>query len=490
MTGLAVPNKFPAYTTALRVAIIGDCPTGDDFANNKAFVGKTGGFLGALLSRAGVQKDSCYQGFISNHALPYGIPNWNSEEIQEGLHQLNEDLKIFKPNVVLLFGDIPLKAAKDPLTPLGKSYPFKVAKWRGSFFLGHAAGPFANMKCVSTFEPKFVLYKDYDKVAFLQFDLRRMAQQARSPVLELPQRAIDINLTEAQTITKLREIREKRLRISPDIEGYVDSMSCIGIATSPHYAFVTDVERFTDAIWREMALTLSDPNVPKILMNGFYDSFILSWCYGIEIGGFADDIQMGHWELYSELAKDDKTMSDSESATTNKKTRGKGGMSLAIQASMYTMEPYWKGEGKDKSHDVRLTYCGKDCCVQFECWEVQSANMQGLNSWTEVRTAHELDLIRKHKQFNSDLIPIIRYIIRRGINYDSNNAKLRRVELQQQLYVTQARLNALTGYGFSFNNHKERSRYGYTSRKPGNSIIDGDGTWQQRMEAGFHGTEA
>jgi uracil-DNA glycosylase family 4 len=450
-----VPNLFPTTQSDKRIALIGEAPGADEIAFGKPFMGKSGGFLKALLSRAGVQADACFFGNICQqrpHDNDISKFSWNGDEIQDGLYQLKKDIETFKPNIVVLLGNIPLKAAKDPTTVHNlspKSYQFKNTKWRGSLFLGERNSPFEGLKCISTYHPAYCL-RDYDVTPFLQFDLRKAVKESTSALLSLPQRKIDINLSEAETVLKLREIRQNKTRISPDIEGYVDAMSCIGIATSPSYAFVTPIHKFTPILWYEYALTLSDPLVPKILMNGFYDSFILSFSYGIEIYGFEDDIQMSHWELYSELAKDDKTMSDSESTTHNKKTRGKGGMSLAVQASMYTNEPYWKAERSSDDAQVKLTYCGKDCCVQWECWEYHMNALQGKNGWDKVRTVTELALMREHKQFNGSLIPIIRYMIRRGIRYNVEGASSRRKLLNEKLHSAQAELNALTGYGFSW----------------------------------------
>ena len=50
VTGLCVPNQFPAYQTGYRIAIIGDSPSKDDLTFGKPFLGKSGNFLAALLS--------------------------------------------------------------------------------------------------------------------------------------------------------------------------------------------------------------------------------------------------------------------------------------------------------------------------------------------------------------------------------------------------------------------------------------------------------
>ena len=417
---MIVPNKQPAYQTHYRIALIGDSPSSDDFANNMPFMGKVGSFLVALLSRAGIQKNCCYQGNICQHTLAWGVnPNWNSDEIQEGLYQLSTDLKEFKPNLVVLFGNLALKAAKDPLNPLGKRYDHSVDKWRGSLFLGATGGPFDGFKCLATYDPKHVLYKDYDCLAYLQFDLRKSAREGTSPLLNLPQRNFNVSGTPEQQITWLRDLRTNRRRVAIDIEGGIDSMSCVSFAPTESEAFIVPIYTksgdvlITPEVWRELALTLEDTNVPKILQNSLYDRFVLHYSYGIRVGGVMHDTMLKHWELYSELEK-----------------------SLGVQASIYTDEPYYKGDRKSDDDRTFYEYCCRDSAITLEI----SNKLDNLISGCSL----------EHYRLNMGLLNPILYMELRGIRYDTNGAKDRRKALRDNLHVAQAKLNALTGYGFNF----------------------------------------
>jgi len=68
-----------------------------------------------------------------------------------------------------------------------------------------------------------------------------------------------------------------------------------------------------------LARVLEDPNIPKILQNSLYDTFVLHWSYHIRVRNVVDDTMLKHWSLYAELKK-----------------------SLALQTSIYTREPYYK----------------------------------------------------------------------------------------------------------------------------------------------------
>ena len=416
---LHVPNRFPLYAGAQRIAIIGDSPSKDDLAFGKPFLGKPGNFLAALLSRAGVSMQTCYLGNVSQHALPCGVtPNWQSDEIQTGLDQLAEDMKTFKPNIVVLLGNLALKAAKAPNEPLGKRFPHAVDKWRGSLFMPDT-GPFTNTKCMATYLPSHVLYKDYDCLAYLQFDLRKAVREGTSPLLNLPKRNIQTSLTHEQQINALRSLRVNRNTVAIDIEGGIDSMSCISFASAIDEAFIIPV--FTKAggvlitpeIWRELALTLEDENVPKILQNGLYDRFVLHYSYGIRVRGNLHDTMLKHWQLYSELEK-----------------------SLGVQASIYTDEPYYKGDRKSDDDKTFYEYCCRDSAVTLEISNKLDSMLVGTGL--------------AQYRLNMGMLNPFLYMELRGIRYDKHGAELRRQELRRQLFVVQAKLNGLTGYGFSW----------------------------------------
>lgn len=383
-------------------------------------MGASGRFLAALLSRAGVNKEACYLGNVSQykpvtHDFSF---TWSGDEVQEGLYQLGLDMKEFKPNVVVLLGNIPLKAAKDVHTELAKKAVFSNAKWRGSLFLGMNGSPFAGLKCLSTYHPAYCL-RDYDSVPMLQFDLRKAVREATSPLLTLPIRTFETDLTPQRQCELLRDLRVRKATVAIDIEGGIDTMSCISFADSFNNAFIIPIYNksgevlITPEVWRELALTLEDPYVPKILQNSLYDRFVLHYSYGIRVRGVAHDTMLKHWELYSELEK-----------------------SLGVQASIYTDEPYYKGERKSQDDRTFYEYCCRDSAVTLEI----SNKLEPLVSGVSLA----------HYQLNMALLNPVLYMELRGIRYDVSGAARRRDTLRDRLHATQALLNALTGHGFRF----------------------------------------
>lgn len=413
-----VPNKFPYYTSGLRLAIVGEAPGRDEETLGTPFVGASGRFLAALLSRAGISKESCFLGNVSQYQPPNNDISkfsWSGDEIQTSLYQLKLDIETFKPNVVVLLGNLALKAAKDPTTPhILKNNQFKcrVSQWRGSLFHGTTGSPFEGLKCLATYHPAYAL-RDYETTPLLQFDLRKAVREAATPILTLPQRSLQVTLSEQELVFRLRQIRAERLCIGIDIEGGIDTMSCISFATSSTNAFIVAFNKATPQIWREVALTLEDPNVPKILQNALYDRFVLHYSYGIRVGGIVHDTMLKHWELYSELEKN-----------------------LGVQASIYTDEPYYKFERKADDDDTFYKYCCKDSAVTLEISNKLDAMLSGTSL--------------QHYELNMGLLNPILYMELRGIKYNVSGAALRRQELLTKLFVAQAELNGLTGHGFSW----------------------------------------
>lgn len=416
---MIVPNLFPTAQSDKRIALIGEAPGQDEIALGKPFMGKSGGFLKALLSRAGVQADACFFGNICQqrpHDNDISKFSWNGDEIQESLYQLKKDIETFKPNIVVLLGNIPLKAAKDcdtihALAP--KAFKFKNSNWRGSLFLGEKGSPFEGLKCIATYHPAYCL-RDYESTPMLQFDLRKAVREATSPVLRLPVRKLTTGCSEHELLSLLGTIRRNSCMVAIDIEGGIDTMSCISFATTPEEAFIVPINNDTSVeVWKALALTLEDPQVPKVLQNALYDRFVLHYSYGIRVRGVVHDTMLKHWELYSELEK-----------------------SLGVQASLYTDEPFYKFERKADDWETFYRYCCKDSAVTLEISNKLDSYILGCSL--------------QHYKFNVSLLNPILYMELRGIKYNVNGAATRRATLRDSLHKAQAELNALTGYGFSW----------------------------------------
>lgn len=451
-------NKFPVIPSNKKIAIVGEMPGTDEERTGQPFVGYSGRFLAALLSRAGVSLNSCFLGSVTGHRPPENDISkfaWTGPEIQTGLSTLTTDLEKYQPNIVVLLGTLGLKAAKDfgsphPLVP--KAFKFKTSQWRGSLFIADS-GPFEGRKCIASYNPAYCL-RDYEAAPLLQFDLKKAVREADKPTLQLPQRQIIIPTDVAHMLTLLEDVRKQKLPVAIDIEGYIDDMSCISFAPSASVAFIVPFSRknrtryWSQAdevkIWRALAETLEDPDVPKILQNSLYDRFVLHYSYGIRVRNVVDDTMLRHWELYSELEK-----------------------SLAVQASIYTDEPYYKGTRKSDDDNTFYEYCCRDSAVTYE-----------INAKLE-RTQMNQCAIDQYR-LNVALLHPLMYMEMRGMRYDVSGAKVRRDVLRMKLFEAQAKLNRRVGAGFTFKSFKEiqdTAEASMLTKKRDRPLSDQIGNW-------------
>lgn len=436
---ICVPNKFPAHTSARKLALIGEAPGSDEEKKGEPFVGASGRFLSQLLSQAGLSRESCFLGNISQVRPAnndFTNLSWDGPEVQQGMETLTKDLQRFQPNLVVLLGNVPLKAAKDPSGqgPIRK-FTHSNAKWRGSLFCADGTSPFAGLKCLSTLHPAFVL-RDYGSTPLLMFDLKKAARESLSPDLKTIERLISVPKTVDEALAALSYLNTQRTALGTDIEGYLRRLQCIAFADDPTRAFVLPfLFRSGRAywepadelrIWRALTGLLENPSVPKIWQNGLYDRFVFHYGHGIVVRNNIDDIMLKHWELNSELSKGE-----------NNADKRKAGMNLAIQTSIYTNEPYYKGDYKSEDDHIFWRYNGMDACVTKEISNVLSTFLTA-------------DCSKRHYRMNVKLLNPLLYMELRGMCYNKAAADVRRKLLQRQLYARQAELNQLTGSGFQW----------------------------------------
>lgn len=417
-----VANVQPSKTSEYRLAIIGEAPGAEEDAVGRPFQGQSGRFLDKLLAAHGIDRAACFVGNICNYRPPenqFFKLRWDGPEITESLARLDEDLKIFNPNLCILLGGNPLRAA------CGETR--SIQAWRGSLFRG-VVGPFAGRKCLATYHPAAVL-RMFEWAPHLRFDLTRARHESTSPSLDLPRRTMRTGLSCDEIIREIESLISAAdqavtefldVWVSYDLEGYWNRITRFSIATSPDYGFIVPITRgeYDDhwtldeevRIWVAVARLLTHPRIRKVLQNSLYDRFVLAYVYKIVISNVAYDTMCAHWELYAELPN-----------------------SLAFQASIYTNEPYWKDERENEDLTTKEVYCIKDSCVTEEIRQVQTPLLQAEpHAWN-------------HFRFNMELLNAFLYMELRGLNYDGEAAKDARAKAYMELYTLQHELNVMAG---------------------------------------------
>lgn len=366
-----VQNFWPvSEPTSYRIALIGEAPGEDEENHGMPFVGKSGQLLNATLQSVGIDRNKCFIGNVCQVRPPANrieaFP-WDGEEIQNGLNRLTTELAQFNPNLCVLMGNTPLRAARTGA---------KITTWRGSLFTGSNAGPFDGRKCLPTLHPAYVL-REFSGYPLLRFDLSRALQEGATPQLDLPQREL-ITKLDAATLCYIMDTWPAGQRCALDIEGGLPitlvnekakkkkldgqvryGWPCVSICARPDKSYTIAWGRFSEddhaRVLQSFARLMYRPDVPKVLQNQLYDNFVLSFGYGIPIRNVAEDVMIKGWEIYAELPR-----------------------SLATQASIWTRQPFWKDDSMYSSDGEGLFRgCAMDSAVTLEICSAQDSVLSG-----------------------------------------------------------------------------------------------------------------
>lgn len=429
-----VPNRFPILEPSqARIAIVGEASGRDEEFYGEPFVGPLGKFLTGALETTGLVRGQCFLGNVCQQ-MPFldgrfESFEWSSEPVQNGIKQLCTDLERFKPTIVLCLGNASLHLfrhgnVEPPKRGGSFDWPSKIGNWRGSLFESKLI---PGLKCLATFHPAAVL-REFKLQAYVKFDLERLREQSRFPKLRLPERRLFTpSASDACDLVKgLSNLG--RTPIAVDIEGGPSNITSIAFAVRANWAFNcsfahADGTSFWEEseeirVWEAVKDFLENPGIPKIFQNGLYDCFCLAWGYGIVVRNFAHDTRLAFWELYSELRT-----------------------GLATQASILTLEPYYKPDKEDDNEgnarmifesDERFwQYNCLDAAVTLECWEKEMARMS-------------IDQ-RAHYFFNMSLQPALLYMGLRGLKFDKTKANELRAKAMEKCWELQAEIDKAGG---------------------------------------------
>jgi len=402
-----VPNELPINRADYRIAIIGEAPGEDEENYHRPFVGVSGKFLMVILHNAGIDRHCCLIGNVCQVRPPYNDIDqfaWDSPEIQNGLAKLADDINLFDPNICVLLGNTPLRAA------LGSKR--KISDWRGSLFVAQLPGPFQGRKCIASLHPAYVL-REFSGFPLLRFDLQRAKSEGYNRNLILPHRDLIIDAP-AESLCFLMDYWPPGIRCSIDIEGGLkEGWPCVSIANSPLRSYTIVWNRFSEdehiRVLRSFANLMYRLDVPKVLQNQLYDNFVLSYGYKIPIRNVSEDTLIKSWSIYAELPR-----------------------SLATQASVWTRQPHWKDDSMYHSDgDGLYRGCAMDSAVTLEICNAQDNVLSGkpLNHYRTVLALQNIFL----------------YMELRGIKYDQTNVSSMLEENAAKMLPVRQRLNELAG---------------------------------------------
>lgn len=348
-----------------KLFILGEAPTHYDTDSGMPFSGPAGKELDRLCFDAGISRDNCWLSNVCKYEvssnqpgkkIPFSIRAKNSGiDMEEQLHDLQEEINQLKPNCILALGGTALWALS------GKT---KIGYHRGSIMHGMGS------KFVATYHPAHLLYqlaggefKGYWNRQIMIFDFKRAKYQSGFPEFILPSRTLEICRNSAQ-LAEFRKLYKDKTQMAVDIEANGTCLPvCIGLSLVKYHGMTVPlwncdgISNIPDSDMVQIWLILSEMLYEKDIIgqNFNYDRDKIKRL-GFVIRRLASDTMLKAHAINPELPK-----------------------GLAFNTSLFTEEPFYKDEGMYKgSISDLLTGCARDSCVTIEVNENMDADLDEL----------------------------------------------------------------------------------------------------------------
>lgn len=365
-------NYVPSYGPAnAKLLICGEAPGKHEAAEGIPFVGATGHDLDKMLRASGSCLEECFRtNVVKVHPpnnklfmlpkLGFKLDQWEDELWQE--------IDTVKPNAILALGNLALKALTGETG---------ITNYRGSILQTKGRG----IKVIPTIHPAALYHGEGESVykysarVYIEADIRRAVEESLSPKFELPERLLQIARNSLDAFRFFRQYEGKK-KVAVDIEVANAIPTCVSFAFSPSHAIsipflnlddrleqIPDHELFE--MWDIIDNFLSREDIEVIGQNFKFDEGKLAAPFHIFVKNLYCDTSLLAHTLHPELPK-----------------------SLAFLASVYTKEPYYKGEYKEynpkkDTMDRVYLYNAKDAAVDFEVFEAMDKVLdeEGLRSF-------------------------------------------------------------------------------------------------------------
>jgi len=416
---MKVPNEPPQISLPQRVAFIAHSPTTQDADNKRPLVGSLGDIVFGAARQVGLVRSASFVGFFNN--------NWNETSewsASNSREELKEQLATFSPNICVLLGDKATRAAGF-VVPKKDGDDVGIDRVRGTMFVCDQPGnPLFGYKCIITYDPSDVIVR-YERYPLLRFDLSRAFTQSESPTLSLPARRLLTHLTPTQYIDWLKAIKPGQWT-SIDIEGWIHTgITCIAFSVDPLEAICIPVEEYSPEefapILKEILRVCADPDIPLVGQNFTYDMLVMAEQWGARCRNVVHDTLLAIAELEPELPRN-----------------------LGTQASIFTLEPFYKHETSSKNRQVYYEYNAKDAAVTLEIAFAQRDQLAKLSPAAQA-----------HYQMSLALCYPVMYMGKRGVRMDREAIALEVPMLAAKQAEYQAMIDTLAGVHLNCNSPKQ-----------------------------------
>lgn len=369
--------------TTAKIVIVGEAPGEQEEKKGIPFVGLAGRVLNDILGEVEINREECYITNVYKYRPKANkFANIPKEDLAQAKAELEEELMLLKPNVVVCLGEHALNA----VTGLKG-----IKNWRGSVLKSKYG------KVIPTYHPA-AISREWTFRPVSVCDWGKIKKESEYVGIERMARNLSINPGFNNILSLLRSIISNRSKIAFDIEVETAQISCISFATSSTYSMCIPFwfgasgsfwsEEQEMQIWQLIKQVLEDENIPKIAQNAQYDMTVLRDKYGINVKGLWLDTMVAFQSIYPELPK-----------------------SLALLTSLYTDVPYYKNKRLTKEMSEFFEYNAMDSCVTFEIAEKIYKEMQ------------EFGIVDFYYEYMHSLIQPLLEICQKGIRIDSKLKK-------------------------------------------------------------------
>lgn len=434
---MPVPPSGPPNA---RIMIVGEAPGDQEVLRREPFVGASGQELNRMLHEAGIMRSECFVTNVCRERPPQNeidqwLPKTKRDQAQfqhsmrgrpchpavaTGFQQLQKEVALVKPNVIVAFGNVSLFA----LT--GR---WGIKSWRGSLLSTDSTFASSPTKVIPAYHPAYIL-RDWSQRAITIQDLRRVKRAGETaggvsgPVYDFLIRPSYSSV--AAVLSELQEsVNARPTTLSVDIETRAGHIACLGIAPDKTHAICIPfmcTER-DEGYWlleEEVSIVaalrrlLCHPNARIIGQNFIYDTQYIfrHWRF---LPNFSRDTMLAHHVCFPGTQK-----------------------GLDFLSSMYCEHHvYWKDEGKtwDKNtgEEQLWTYNCKDCVITFEVDEAIQ------------KTVDKLGLREQHDFQQAMFWPVLEAMIR-GVRVDLKRRSDFALELSAEIAARESWFKEVLGH--------------------------------------------
>ena len=335
MANKYVPNQGNESSP---IWIINDMPGEDEEYDGKPLSGRAGELLFDTLGRYGIGIKDCYITGLSHYRAKH-FELLDRAQLRDDEQELASSIDKYDPLLLVPLGDNALKF----FFPTSS-----ITKLRGSIFERNSG----TSKIIPLFHPKYVSNNPSNYPTFAA-DVKRVAEDSKFRGTNYTNREFWIEPTGFELEQLIEEYETAKI-LGCDIESVKNSTTilCHGFAISPTKAIVLPHSDYYLPFIHRLYGSLAK----KIFHFGMYDSNML-YENSIPLVNYTEDTFLQFHVLEPELPR-----------------------GLDYLTSIYTREPYYKGEGRGEIPDnikawgpkvdknKLYVYNAKDCCVTFEIW--------------------------------------------------------------------------------------------------------------------------